>query len=123
MDPMRPTGRRCKVKPKPSEFPRAKLLWPLVAPVSVLAFALAAEGAGHAWNVHGDLIALILVFSAALLIGLISLLFALPQAIRMLLSYPSLRTASNLVATGLALAFVGVAMLLILYAFFKVTAS
>ena len=41
----------------------------------------------------------------------------------MLSRYPSLRTASNFVATGLALAFVGVAMLLILYAFFKVTAS
>jgi len=109
--------------PDTTAFPRTKLLWSLVAPVSVLAFALAAEGAGHAWNVHGNLIALILVFSAALVIGLISLLFALPQAIRMLSSSPSLRTASNLVATGLALAFVGVAMLLILYAFFKATAS
>jgi len=109
--------------PDPIEFPRFKLLWPLVVPIVVGLVTWGAERGGHTWNIHGDAIALILVFFAGLVVGLVALLFTLPQAFRTLLRFSSLRTPSNFVATGLAIAFILVAAFYILYAIFKVSAS
>jgi hypothetical protein len=111
------------VPPDPREFPKAKLLSPWLVPVGIACIAWGADRAGHVWNIHGDAIALIVLFFLSLVVGFTVLAFTLPQAIRALLKFSSLRTPANVLATGAAAAFMGIAAFYVGFAIVKVTAQ
>jgi hypothetical protein len=111
------------VPPDPNEFPKVKLLWPLLGPVVVAGIVWGAELGGHVWSIHGDAAVLIFLFFLSLIVGVAALTFTLPQALRALMQFPSLRTPANLFVAGTAAVFMCVSAFYVCYAVLKVTAS
>ena len=95
--------------PDPSELPRAWLVWPIGVPVLILVLAWAAERSGHIWNIHGDGVAILLLFFASALFALVASIVNLSSVLPALRRYPSLRTPANLACASLAAIFVVVA--------------
>ena len=89
-------------------------------PIVMLALAWAADSSGHAWNVHGSAMALLLLFAATLLFAVVSSLVALWSVVPALIRYPTLREKPNLFAAAFSAVFVVAALCLAAYTVAKV---
>ena len=85
---------------------RVALVLPPVAPVMLALGASVLKLAGHRFNAHGDLIPLLLVFGSMAVLACAVEIPSLVIAIRTLLVNAEDRTLTNLVATGIGVAYV-----------------
>jgi hypothetical protein len=111
------------IPPDPHEFPRVKLVWPPVVPVIVLLIAWLTELAGHHWNIHGDLAAVILLFTLSMLIGTATSIVTLVSVLPALQQYPSLRSPPNLTCAGLSVAFVAAGLSYFVYVAYRIAVA
>ena len=89
-------------------------------PIVLSALAWAVESSGHVWNIHGDAIALLLLFAASLLFAVVSSLVVLASVVPALIRHPTLRAKQNLFAAAFASVFVVAAICLVAYTVGKV---
>lgn len=96
--------------PDPAEFPRMRLLWPIAAPAAILAFVLRLEGSGHQMGISGEGALVIGAFFLALATGAIASIVSLSSLLPALQRHETLRTRANLLCVAASLAFVVVAV-------------
>jgi hypothetical protein len=108
------------IPPDPAEIPRTRLVVPPSIPIVMFALAWWAESSGHVWNIHGDAMALLLLFAASLLFAVVSSLIVLASVVPALIRYPTLRAKPNLFAVAFSSVFVVAALCLVAYTVAKV---
>jgi hypothetical protein len=99
------------VPPDPDEFPRFALWGPPLLPLAIFGAAWLADFGGHKWNVHGDAVAMFMLFLVAASGAFISSAIFIALAIPALRQHASLRTRANLLSVVVSGAYVLLAIL------------
>lgn len=90
----------------PSQFPRRMLWLPPAVPAGLALLAALMSAFGHTWNVHGDLILVLLGVGVPAIVAFVVELIVLPGAITRLIRQPAARTMPNVMAAAFAGVFV-----------------
>jgi hypothetical protein len=88
-------------------FPRRLLAWPPVAPLFLIAVLSLAEVMGHRWNVHGDLVLMLMLVISSCAVALLLEVIAVSMAVARLTSNRASWTAANLLFTLCGIAYIG----------------
>jgi hypothetical protein len=96
------------IPPDPSEFPRIRMILPLVMSSLILGFGLIVSSTGHQWNIHGDGALLLGLFLISAFVGSISSCFMLSSLVPALIKHKSLRTPLNLACTATTVVYVAI---------------
>jgi hypothetical protein len=107
----------------PNEFSKFRLLMPLFFPFVIILIGVAAQLAGHQWNIHGSAAGLFGMLILFTLLGLPVLISAVPHALRVLYNHPSCRTFANIAVALIAALFLGAVLFSIVAIIFKMISS
>jgi hypothetical protein len=82
------------------ELPTKWLTLPPLVPLAIMASVAVVELAGHKWNIHGDLAAVLFAFSVSCVFAFVATSIALWATLKRLIESPPLRTRLNLAAAA-----------------------